>query len=112
MYTNNWGSEIDTRRYEVSAKFGYVNPELPWQSLGVQAAYSSHKQESYFGLNRYDIKHNSLYANAIYNSIISDSRHKIKTGVSYTYDHYDELVNTTRLQKNRTTQLEHFLSIV
>ncbi len=99
LTTNNWGSEIDTRRYEVSAKLGYVNPEIPYQSLGVQTAFSSHKQDSYFGLNRYDITHNSLYANAIYNSIISDSRHKIKTGVSYTYDHYDELVNVTDYER-------------
>lgn len=94
-----WGSEIDTRRYEVSAKLGYVNPEIPYQSLGVQTAFSSHIQDSYFGSNLYEITHNSLYANAIYNSIISDSRHKIKTGVSYTYDHYDELVNTTDYER-------------
>lgn len=92
--TNAWGSEINTKRYEVSAKLGYVNPEIPYQSLGVQTAFSSHIQDSYFGLNQYEITHNSLYANAIYNSIISDSRHKIKTGVSFTYDDYDELVNT------------------
>lgn len=92
--TKAWGSEIDTRRYEASAKLGYVNPEIPWQSIGLQTAFSSHKQESYFGLNQYNITHNSLYTNAIYNSIISDSRHKIKTGISYTYDHYDEFVNT------------------
>ena len=85
-----WGSEIDTRRYEISTKLGYVNPEIPWQSLGVQFAYSNHVQESYFGLNQYDIKHNSIYSNVIYNSIISDSRNKIKTGLSFTYDHYDE----------------------
>ena len=76
---------------------------MPWQSLGVQTAFSSHKQESYFGLNIYDIQHNSLYANAIYNSIISDSRHKIKTGVSYTYDHYDELVNTTDYERTENS---------
>lgn len=103
LTTNSWGSEIDTRRYEVAAKFGYVNPDIPWQSLGVQTAFSSHKQDSYFGLNVYDIKHNSLYANAIYNSIISDSRHKIKTGVSYTYDHYDELVNTTDYERTENS---------
>jgi len=97
--TNAWGSEIDTKRYEVSAKLGYVNPEIPYQSLGVQTAFSSHIQESYFGLNQYEITHNSLYANAIYNSIISDSRHKIKTGVSYTYDNYDELVNVTDYER-------------
>ena len=97
LTTNVWGSEIDTRRYEISAKFGYVNPEIPYQSLGVQTAFSSHKQESYFGLNQYDIKHNSVYSNAIYNSIISDSRHKIKTGVSYTYDLYDEFTEAENL---------------
>ena len=97
--TNAWGSEIDTKRYEISTKLGYVNPEIPYQSLGVQTAFSSHKQESYFGLNQYDITHNSLYANAIYNSIISDSRHKIKTGISYTYDHYDEFVNTSDFER-------------
>ncbi len=95
-----WGSEIETRRYEVSAKFGYVNPEVPWQSVGVQTAFSGHKQESYFGLNQYDIEHNSLYANAIYNSIISDSRHKIKTGISYTYDHYDEMLDVPNLNSD------------
>ncbi|MFD0835243.1 TonB-dependent receptor domain-containing protein [Mariniflexile aquimaris] len=95
-----WGSEIDTRRYEVSAKLGYVNPEVPWQSLGVQTAFSSHKQDSYFGLKQYDILHNSLYSNIIYNSIISDSRHKIKTGISYTYDHYDEFLVTPNLNSD------------
>ena len=103
LTTNAWGSEIDTQRYEISTKFGYVNPEIPWQSLGVQTAFSSHKQDSYFGLNFYDITHNSLYANAIYNSIISDSRHKIKTGISYTYDHYDEQVNASDYERTENS---------
>ncbi|GAA4236983.1 TonB-dependent receptor plug domain-containing protein [Postechiella marina] len=99
LTTNAWGSEIDTRRYQVSTKLGYVNPEIPWQSIGLQTAFSSHEQESYFGLNQYNITHNSLYSNIIYNSIISDSRHKIKTGISYTYDHYDEFVNTADYER-------------
>ncbi|MBD3890880.1 TonB-dependent receptor [Olleya marilimosa] len=90
LTTNAWGSEIDTKRYEVSAKLGYVNPEIPWQSLGVQFAFSNHKQDSYFGLNEYNIEHTSIYSNIIYNSIIDDSRHKIKTGINYTYDAYNE----------------------
>ncbi len=100
LTTNYWGSEIDTKRYEVSGKLGYVNPEIPWQSVGIQSAFSSHKQDSYFGLRQYDITHNSLYANAIYNSIISDSRHKIKTGISYTFDHYDEFLDVQNLDSN------------
>ncbi|MEL6813017.1 MAG: TonB-dependent receptor [Bacteroidota bacterium] len=90
-----WGSEINTERVEVAAKLGWVNPEIPWQSVGVQTAFSHHEQESYFGLKEYNIKHQSFYGNALYNSIIGDSRHKIKTGMSVTYDKYDELVQIT-----------------
>ena len=101
--TNYWGSEINTKRFDASAKFGYVNPEIPYQSMGFQAAYSNHVQESYFGFNVYDITHNSLYANAIFNSIIGDSRNKFKTGISATYDDYDELVNTTNYKRNESS---------
>jgi outer membrane receptor for ferrienterochelin and colicin len=95
LTTNFWGSEIETERFEAAFKLGYVNPELPWQSSGFQAAYSYHNQDSYFGLRVYDIKHHSFYSNLMYNSIISDSRHKIKTGLSVTYDKYEEQVEST-----------------
>jgi outer membrane receptor for ferrienterochelin and colicin len=97
--TNAWGSELKTQRFDVSGKFGYVNPDIPWRSAGLQLAYSHHDQESYFGLNDYNIVHNSLYGNFTYNSIISDSRHKFKTGVSATYDGYDELVLTENFNR-------------
>ncbi|MBU2927449.1 TonB-dependent receptor [Winogradskyella psychrotolerans] len=97
--TSFWGSEMNTERFEVTTKLGYVNPEIPYQSLGFQTAFSHHEQDSYFGLNVYDIQHNSFYSNLVYNTIISDSRHKVKTGLSFTYDHYDELVNTDTYER-------------
>jgi outer membrane receptor for ferrienterochelin and colicin len=103
LTTNFWGSEIVTQRFDVSAKFGYVNPEIPYQSVGVQTAFSTHEQNSYFGLNQYDIVHNSFYANAIFNSIIGDSRNKFKTGLSATYDDYEELVNTSDFQRKENS---------
>lgn len=90
--TNFWGSEIKTQHLDVSGKFGFVNPDLPWRTTGLQLAFSHHDQESYFGLRDYNIQHNSLYANFTYNSIIADSRHKIKMGADATYDNYSELV--------------------
>jgi len=94
-FTGNeiWGSEIDTRRFDSSLKLGYVFPELPFQSFGFQTSYSSHNQDSYFGLNRYDIDHESVYSNLIFNSIIGDTRSKFKTGLTFAFDGYDELVN-------------------
>ena len=101
--TNAWGSEIDTKRFETSAKLGYVFPELPFQSIGFQMAYSNHKQDSYFGLNVYDIEHESIYSNIIFNSIIGDTRNKFKTGVSFTYDKYDELVNANNFDRKENS---------
>lgn len=101
--TNFWGSEIGTERFEVTTKLGYVNPEIPYQSLGFQTAFSQHNQESYFGLNVYDIKHTSFYSNLVYNSIITDSRHKIKTGLTFTYDNYDELVNIDNYERTENS---------
>ncbi|WOC39376.1 TonB-dependent receptor domain-containing protein [Polaribacter sp. HL-MS24] len=97
--TRFWGSEIDTQRFETSAKVGYVFPEIPYQSFGFQLAYSNHQQDSYFGLNRYDIQHESVYSNLLFNSIIGDTRNKFKTGISFTFDRYDELVNTTNYDR-------------
>ena len=97
--TNNWGSEIDTKRFDASAKLGYVFPELPYQSFGFQMAYNNHQQDSYFGLNIYDILHESVYSNLMFNSIIGDTRTKFKTGISFTYDKYDELTRTRNFDK-------------
>ena len=93
LTTNAWGSEIDTRRFDTSLKLGYVFPELPFQSLGFQTSYSYHNQDSYFGLRTYNIEHESVYTNFLFNSIIGDTQNKFKTGVTFAYDGYDELVN-------------------
>ncbi|MBT9187475.1 TonB-dependent receptor [Zobellia russellii] len=90
-----WGSEINTRRFDTSLKLGYVFPELPFQSFGFQTAYSLHKQDSYFGFRTYDINHESIYTNLLFNSIIGDTRNKFKTGLTFAYDGYDEMVTAT-----------------
>ncbi len=85
-----WGSVIGTDRADLSAKLGYVNPDITWQTAGVQGAWSWHNQKSTFGLRPYDIEHQSAYLTLLYNSIIGDTRHKIKFGLNGTYDRYDE----------------------
>ncbi|WP_324025254.1 TonB-dependent receptor [Maribacter sp. BPC-D8] len=101
--TNSWGSEINTRRFDTSLKLGYVFPELPFQSLGFQTSYSLHKQDSYFGFRTYDINHESLYSNLLFNSIIGDTRNKFKTGITFAYDGYDEMVTATDYSRDDTS---------
>ena len=100
--TNFWGGEIETQRAGFTAKVGYVTPSAPYQSIGLQVAGNRHEQNSYFGLREYNIQHDSGYVSGIFNSIIGDSRHTFKTGITATYDDYKELVETTTY--NRTEQ--------
>jgi len=66
---------------------------MPYQSIGFQNAFSTHKQNSYFGLNLYDIKQDSYYSNLIFNSIIGNTRNKFSTGLNFSLDNYAEFVN-------------------
>jgi outer membrane receptor for ferrienterochelin and colicins len=97
--TNSWGSEIDTQKIDISTKIGYVFKDMPYQSIGFQNAYSSYDQDSYFGLNGYNIKQNSFYSNLIFNSIINNERNKFATGLNFTYDNYIEFVNATNYSR-------------
>lgn len=92
LTTNHWGSEINTDKLEMSSKIGYVFPDTPWKSFGFQNSFNYHNQESYFGLNQYNIQQNSFYSNLIYNSIISNTLHKFATGLNFTSDDYNEFV--------------------
>ena len=97
---NSWGSFIDTDRIDLSAKLGYVNPQITLQTIGLQGAWSLHNQKSSFGLRPYDIEHQSAYMTLLYNSIIGDTRHKIKLGLNGTYDRYDERLSFDALGSN------------
>lgn len=94
-----WGGEIDTRRWDSSLKIGYVSPEIPYQSFGFQVSYSKHDQKSYYGLNTYNIEHQSLYSSFLFNSIIGSVKSKFKTGINFSYDSYDELVLTNQYKR-------------
>ncbi|KRO89494.1 MAG: TonB-dependent receptor [Cryomorphaceae bacterium BACL29 MAG-121220-bin8] len=99
-----WKGEINTSRFDSNFKFGYVNASIPYQSLGLQMAFSKHDQNSFFGSRNYNINQNSFYSNIIYNSIIGNTLNKIKVGLNYSYDDFDELVDKnnffTRIDKS------------
>ncbi|WP_396169174.1 TonB-dependent receptor plug domain-containing protein [Flavobacterium sp.] len=93
LTANFWGSEINTNRFDFTSKLGYVFKGMPYQSIGIQNAFSNHNQDSYFGLNQYNIQQQSYYSNLIFNSIINNTMHKFATGLNFTYDKYAEFLN-------------------
>ena len=94
-----WGGEITTNRFDSSFKLGYVNPNIPYQSLGFQLAYNYHDQEAYYGLNDYNISQKSLFVNLIYNSILFNSKNKIKAGLNFSSDDYNEYVFKSNIDR-------------
>jgi len=71
---------------------------MPFQSIGFQNAFSSHNQDSYFGINQYAINQKSVYSNLIFNSIINNTMHKFTTGLNFAFDAYNEYIKVPSLQ--------------
>ena len=91
---DSWGGSADSNIIRSTLKFGYVDPDITYRSLGLQLSYSNVDQGADFGNSFHDTRHTSFYSNLVYNSIIGDTRSKIKTGISFAYDNYDESVNS------------------
>jgi len=100
--TNHYGVGINTKRYEGFAKIGYVFPEKKYKSVGLQVSAFNHQQDSYFGLTAYNAKQNNFYANLIYQSIISTSVHKFRTGLSFVSDKYNEDFRSINFKRTET----------
>lgn len=100
--TNAYGIGIDIQRFQVWNKSGYVFEGKPYQSIGWMNQFTYHEQKSYFGLRTYDGSQRTFYSNLIFESIISNTAHKYKTGLSFLYDQYDELYNLTQFKRNET----------
>lgn len=110
FFNRIWEANVDTQRAEAAMKLGIVFPDNPFNSLGFQASYSFHNQNSIFGLRVYDIEHQSFYSGVMFSSIISDTRHNFKTGLSFTYDAYDEqvgFINYNRIEYSTGAYFEY-----
>ena len=89
--SSEYGLGIQTNRFEGFAKIGYIFPAKKYKSVGLQLSYFDHQQDSYFGLIKYNAGQRNFYSNLIYQSIIGNSDHKFRTGLSFNADDYNEL---------------------
>lgn len=91
--------KIKTERYEAWGKLGYVFPQKKYKSIGLIAAYTDYLQDSKFGNTQYDGKQQTAYSNLIYQSIINNTNHKFRTGLSFLYDKYNENFRSQNFQR-------------
>src|SRR5688572_20066993 len=100
--TNYYGLGINTKRYEGFAKIGYVFPQKKYKSVGLQLSAFDHHHNSYFGLASYNARQNNFYANLIYQSIIGTTAHKVRTGLSFVSDKYNEDFKAMNFKRSET----------
>jgi len=103
LTTDYYGVGIKTDRQEVFGKLGYVFPEKRYKSFGLQLSLFRHKQDSYFGLATYNALQKNFYANFIYQSIIGNTNHKFRTGLSFNEDDYDETYKNSIYDRTEST---------
>lgn len=97
--TNSYGVGINTKRIEGFGKIGYVFPQKKYKSIGLQLSAFDYKQNSYFGFTTYDAHQQNFYSNLIYQSIINTTLHKFRTGLSFVYDKYDEILDSAKYNR-------------
>ena len=95
-----WVAKLNTNRVEAWLKSGRVLPNSPYSSFGFQFSGVLHDQKNKYGNTLYDATQKSLYGNFLYQSIINNTNHKYRTGISYQLDNIEETIDT--LNYNRS----------
>lgn len=89
-WDNGYGINIGTERGEAFTKLGGMLGPGDNMSLGWIQSMTYHEMNSWMGYKQYDAKQKSYYTNLLYQYFPAD-KHTIDAGVSYRFDHYDEM---------------------
>ena len=88
---------INTDRAVLFTKNGYIFDHDKNTNLALILSGTYHKQNSSFGLNKFDVEQKNIYANLMFETEL-DSKNRISTGVSMNYDNYNEKLIDQRVE--------------
>ena len=83
---NPWGHSLIPAVSKHGQKSGKSFYDHPGTSVGLQLSGIYHEQDAMYGARTYDGTQKSLYANLIFQSIINNTNHIIKGGISGVVD--------------------------
>jgi outer membrane receptor for ferrienterochelin and colicins len=95
-YRTAYGTTQTTDRYTAQARTSYTWPGRPFQSLGLLVNGTSHDFNSTYSFRQdsgprlYNGHQNTGQTTLLFQSIIGDTRHTYRTGLSFLYDDYKE----------------------
>jgi outer membrane receptor for ferrienterochelin and colicins len=97
-----YGVGIQTKHLEVFNRtaFGFVG--RPYKSMNLSMNARTYEHDAFYGFKSYNGKEQTLNGTVTYQTIINTSDHKIKTGVSYLLDHFDEVYNDSGFKRTES----------
>ena len=93
---------VDTKRYEVFAKNGYVFDDEAYTSVGLILNAQWHNQKSLIGLRQYNGDQKTFYANLLFQTKTEDDIHSVTVGGSFALDKYDESFDGIDFSRNES----------
>lgn len=88
--TNSYGVGLAVEQYHTFLKVGYLFPNQKYKSIGLLLNAGKYINDAYFGLKDYKADQGSFSGSIIYQSIITNTNHKFRSGLSFTGDKYWE----------------------
>lgn len=97
--TGLYGVYTESKHVDVFAKTGFPFQNKPYQSIGIiyQAKYQ--ETAALFGNRQFTGTETRGYVNAIYDGIIKNTNHKIKTGLSFVYVNLSQRLDSLLLPR-------------
>ena len=89
----NFDTNVEFLRLE--GKTGYYDPDNPYESVGLQWALARYSNTSQFGPRDYRGTEQSGYINAIYQTSVGSLVHRLRAGISFLFDQFDETFAAT-----------------
>jgi len=100
--STDYGILINTLRAEAFTKTGYIFPSMKNVSLAWINSFIYHDQDATFGLNAYKGLQKSYYSNVLFQWKPYNEKHTVDAGLSYKYDQYEEMYNSTPLDRKES----------
>ena len=83
--SGKYGVEIESKHIDVFAKTGFLFANKPYQSIGIVYNLKYQETDALFGKRQFNGDEKRGYINAIFDGIIGNTNHKIRTGLSFIY---------------------------
>jgi outer membrane receptor for ferrienterochelin and colicins len=94
-----YGVYIENKHIDIFAKTGFLFAKKPYQSIGVLYNFKVHETNAQFGTRIFKGLEKRGYINAIYDGIIGNTNHKIKTGLSFTMADISQQLDSIELPR-------------